>query len=874
MKFWRRWFSRKSWEGDMSDELRFHVEQQTNANIAAGTSPDEARRRAALRFGALEGVKEDCREERSGFWFASFWADVRYGLRILRKNPGFTAVAILTLALGIGAATSIFTLADAVLLRPLPYAAPDQLVWLDEQSTTGEGTGVSWPNFQDWNRLNTKFSGMAGYRDARLSLAGDTFPELISGRYVTAHYFDLMGGAPILGRTFLPEENVEGGPELALLSFEFWQQRYGGSPEILGKSIRLDDKAFTIVGVMPRGFGAVTRTALWAPFEQNVPKLYLTGRAVAWLLYVVGRTKPGVSLEQARSDMNRVGDLLAREYPDVDAASRPVLKDLTRYMLGDNRAVLMVLAVAVALLFFITCSNLASLLLVKTSTRQREFVVRLALGASKRKVLQQLFVEGALLSLAGGVLGSLFAWTAVRVAAVMLPKSIPLVAPLHVDARAFLFIFTVTVVAAFALGFAPARFAMRANLQDVLRSSAHQVRGGHRRVHAALMICEVGLAMAVLVGAGLLARTMIVLLRANIGFEPKQLLTASITFPRAGGPDAARQAQFVQRGIDRIQQLPGVESAAAVFPVPFTPQIYQVWLAIQGRVPDPSVEQATYVSVVSANYFQTMKVAVQQGRTFSEQDRSTDSGVVVIDRVLANRYWPRQNPIGKSLKLFTEDFSDPKIKPYEVIGVVEPVRAGGLDEDPQPRVYALMDHMPVFMMSFVVRTKTDPQLLSRDVQDSIRGLSSNTPVFDVRTMDNAIQSSQESRRLAMLLLLSFSVAALLLASIGLYGVVSYLVAQRTNEIGIRMALGAHPRDVAKLILGYGAALVGGGVGLGLVAALALTQVMRTLLFGVKPWDPLTLVFAASTMVIVTLAACYMPARRAMRVDPMIALRYE
>jgi predicted permease len=874
MKLWRRWLSRKRWERDLSEELRDHIDRQTRANIATGMSHAEAKRQSMLQFGAVEGVKEDCREERSGFWFAALWADVRYGLRILRKNPGFTTVAILTLALGIGASTAIFILADAVLLRPLPYAAPERLVWINEEGPTGDSTGVSWPNFQDWKRLNSAFIEMAGYRDARMTLAGEGFPELISGRYVTAHYFDLTGVAPLLGRTFNPDENVEGGPQLALLSFEFWQQQYGGSPEILGKSIQLDSKAFTIVGVMPRGFGAVTHTALWAPFEQNVPKLYLTGRAYAWLLYVVGRTKPGISFEQVRSDMNRVGDLLAREYPAIDASSRPVVKDLTRFMLGDNRAVLMVLASAVALLFFITCANLTSLLLVKTSTRQREFSVRLALGASRRRVMKQLFVEGALLSLAGGILGSLVAWTAVRIAAALLPKSVPLAAPLHVDARAFIFIFVVALAASFILGFAPARFAMRANLQDVLRSSGYQVRGGHHRVHAALMICEVGLAMAVLVGAGLLARTMVALLRTNIGFEPKQLLTASVTLARTDTPDAIAQAQFVQQGIDRIQQLPGVESAAAVFPVPFTPQIFQVWLAIQGRVPQPGIEQATYVSVVSANYFQTMKIPVFAGRTFIEQDRSRDSGVIVVDRVLARQYWPGQNPIGQSIKLATQDFSDPAAKPYEIVGVVEPVRAGGLDEDPQPRVYTLMDQSPVFMMSFVVRTKIEPPLLAHDVRDSIHSLSRSTPVFDVRTMNEAIQSSQESRRLAMLLLLTFSVAALLLAVIGLYGVVSYLVAQRTNEIGIRMALGAHPRDVGKLILGYGAGVVGGGVALGLVAALALTQVMRTLLYGVKSWDPLTFAFAATTMVVVALAACYMPARRAMRVDPIIALRYE
>jgi putative ABC transport system permease protein len=874
MNFWRRWFPRKDWERNMRDELSFHVEKQTAANISAGMAPHEARRQAVLQFGGAERVKEDCREEKPGHTLETLWADIRYGTRMLRKNPGFAAITILTLALGIGASTAVFTLADAVVLRPLPYRSPEQLVWITEETSTGESTGVSWPNFQDWKRLNTAFSSMAGFRDARMSFAGETFPEPISGRYVTAGYFDLIGVAPMMGRAFQPGENEVGGPEVAILSYEFWQERFGGSYEVLGKIIKLDSKSFTIVGVMPRGFGAVTRTAVWAPFEQNVPKPYLTGRDIAWLLFAVGRRKPGATFDLARSEMNRVGDVLARDYPAMDATSHPVAKDLTRQMLGDNRAVLLLLAAAVGLLFFITCSNLANLLLVRTSSRQREFSVRLALGASTGKIVQQLFTEGMLLAISGGLLGSLVAWAGVRIAAVLLPKSVPLSAPLHVDSRALVFILAVTVLTVLALGLAPGRFAMRASLNDVLRSSAHQVHGGHHRVHTALMICEVGLAMAVLVGTGLLARTMMALLRTDIGFDSANLVSATVTLPSAEYPNPAQAAQFMQRGIERIEQIPGVASAAAVFPVPFTAQIYQVWLAIEKRAPQPGVEQAAYVSVVSANYLPVMKIQILEGHSFLEQDTSRESGAVVIDRELARRYWPNENPVGKSIKLFTQDFSDPKQQPYEIIGVAGPVRAGGLDESPQPRVYVLMNHLPNNSMSFVARTKIPPQLLMRDVQDAIHALSRNIPVFNVGTMQKAIEESQEPRRLAALILPSFSIAALLLAAMGLYGVVSYLVAQRTNEIGLRMALGAQPQDVARLIGDYAGRLILGGLVLGLAAALAIAQLMRSLLFGVRWSDPLTFLLATAVIAAVTLGACYIPARRAMRVDPMTALRYE
>lgn len=800
--------------------------------------------------------------------------NLKYGLRLLLKSPGFTAIAVLTLALGIGANTAIFTLVDAVLLRPLPYRAPDQLVWLTEQTAAGDSTGVSWPNFQDWNRLNTVFSGMAGYRDADLPLAGDAYPELISGRYVTANYFNLMGIKPILGRTFEPSENIVGGPDVAILSYEFWQQRYGGSPQVLGKTLRLNTRSFSIVGVMPTGFGAVSRTALWAPFEQNVPAQYLTGRDVSWLLYVVGRLKPGVSVRQARSDVDRVGNILAHDFPGIDTASHPVLQELPRKMMGDNRAVLLLLTAAVALLLLITCANLAGLLLVKMGARQREFSVRLALGATQGDILRQVFTEGLLLALAGGLLGLFGAWSAVDVAAVLLPKSLPLAGPLTLGGRVLCFALGVSLLSSFLSVLAPARFTMRADLQSVLRSSGQQVRGGHRRVHSAVIVCEIGLAMAVLVGTGLLVRTMIALYRTDVGFDPKNLLTATVTLPPTEFPTYVQTAAYLEQGIDRIGRLPGVESASAVFPVPFTPQIYQVWLAIEGRVPRVGAEQTSYVSTVSHTYFETMKIPVLQGRGFTAADTSGKFRPVLIDRELARTYWPGQDPLGRSIKLFTQDFSDPQQKPWTVVGVAGPVRAAGLDEAPVGRVYVLINHMPSMTMSFVARTKTDPHSLASAFESEIHSLTSHVPVFNVRTIDDAMQSSQQPRRVAMLLLISFSIAALALTAMGLYGVIAYLVEQRTNEIGIRMALGALPQDIVRLILGYGVALAVAGVAVGLLATFALTQLMRTLLYGVAARDPVTLAAVIAMIMGVALAACYVPARRAMRIDPMIALRYE
>src|ERR1700723_92945 len=582
----RNILAREKTDRDLDNEVRSYSDLLAQAKMREGISPQEARRTAILELGGIEQVKEQVREARAGAWLDSLLQDLRYATRMLRKNPAFTAIAVLTLALGIGANTAMFTLADSILLRPLPYRSPHQLVWITEESSNGDSTGVSWPNFQDWKRLNTVFSGMAGYRDARMSLAGNGYPSLIDGRYVTANYFELIGISPILGRVFQPDENVEGGPEVAILSFEFWQRQFGGSPTILGQTLRLDNHAFTVIGVMPRGFGAVTQTALWAPFEQNVPKPYLTSRQYAWLFYVVGRAKPGISLAQVQLDMQRVGQLLAQQYPDVDTMSRPFLKDLHRYMLGENRAFLILLMTAVALLLAITCANLTGLLLVRMTARQREFSLRRALGASKQKILQQIFIEGLLLALAGGLLATFVVWAAIRFAAAVLPKTLPMSAPLTIDARTLLFTFAAAVLSSFVFGFAPARLAMRTNPQVVLRSSSYRVRGSNHRVHAGLIVCETGLAMAVLVGAGLLVRTMIVLLKTKVGFDSTHLLTASVIVGRPDGTGTPLSARLAQEGLERIKRLPGVDSAAVVFPVPFTPQIDEVWLAVEGHVPD------------------------------------------------------------------------------------------------------------------------------------------------------------------------------------------------------------------------------------------------------------------------------------------------
>ncbi len=865
-------------ERQLDDEMRSYFDLLVEEKIEAGLTPTAALQAARRELGPSEKIKENVREAKAGAWLDSLLQDLRYAARMLRKNPGFAAIAILTLALGIGANTAVFTLSDAALLRPLPYANAHQLVWITENDLSGDSTGVAWPNFQDWARLNRAFSGMSGYRDARITLsAGESasYPTMINGRYVTANYFGLMGVAPLLGRTFTPQENVQGGPDVAILSYDFWTAQFGRAPSALGQTIKLNERPFTIVGVMPQGFGAVTRTSVWAPFESNCPKIYFAHREFAWLLYAVARRKPGVSITQANDDMNRVGDALAKQYPGIDAMSKPYMKDLRRYMLGDTRSILILLATAVALVLIITCANLAGILLVRMSGRQRELALRGALGASKWRVLQQISAEVLLLTFTGGIFGIFIAWLSLGLASSVLPATLPLSAALQLDSHALLFTISASILASLVFALITSRFALRENLQNALRST-HQIHGGHHRLHDTLIVCEIALAMAVLVATGLLIRTMSKLLQTDVGFDPQNLLTATITVSRNDYPDAARASQLVQNCLKKIEQLPGVESATAVFPVPFTPQVFQVLLAIEGRIPPKGAQQVAFISVVSQNYLQTMKIPLIEGRDFNEFDMQPTAGTVIIDRTLADQYWPGQNPIGRSLKIGTQDFSDATAQALKVIGVAGPVRGESADTPPETRVYMTVNQQagPTSNITFVARTTADPRALAGAIQDAVRSVNRNVPVFNVGLMQDAIRTSQAPRRLAMQLLILFSFAALILATLGLYGVMSYLVGQRTNEIGIRMALGAHPRDIVKMIFSYGGILVLGGTLAGLTVSLLLGQVMTGLLFQVKASDPTTFCSAAVILAAVALLACYIPARRAMRVDPMLALRHE
>jgi putative ABC transport system permease protein len=882
MTLWSRFRSwlrtivgRSRMESDMDTELRFHIETFAEELVRGGLSRQEAMRRARMEFGGIERAKEECREARGVTFLESLAQDIRFALRMLRKSPGFTALAVLTLALGIGANTTIFSIVDAALLHPLPFKDPGRLVWLTESLPNTPDNNASWLDVQDWKQQNNVFEGIAGYSDFSLALTGSGNPQILLTEFVSKGYFDLLGVPPLLGRTFKPEEHLPGGPFVVVLSDSFWIEHFAGDPGAIGKTLKLSDTACTIVGVMPAGFGSVTHTVLWAPFEGAVPQHFLTQRAYSWSMYAVARLKPHVTFEQARTNILGISERLEQEYPKT-TGGLAVMLPLARRLLGDIRPALLMLSAAVFFLLLIACANIASLLLVKAVGRQKEIALRLALGAGKWRLFRQLIVESMVLSVAGAAFGLQLASGGTKLLAALLP-AVPFSNIISVNRSALLFTLGLTLLAGLLFGLAPALMGLRMNLQSTLKSGAHQVQGSHHRAHRALVITEVGLAAMLLIGAGLMLRSMMELFRVAPGFDTHQLLTEAVVLAHIDTPPPQQCSATVDQAVASIQQLPGVDSAAAVFPVPFADQVTFTFLAIKDRPPQPGESRIAHFAFASTDYFRTLHIPPIEGRMFTAADTVNSLPVAVIDQELAKRYWPGQDPIGRQIRLAVQDFSDlsQNYPAQTIVGVVGTIRAGGLDADLGGYVYSPASQQGnCSSMTFVVRSRVPPLSLAHSVESAIHEVTPDSPVFRVQTMDQMVQASQATRRLSLRLLGAFSLGALLLAALGLYGVISYVVSQSTNEIGVRVALGAQRAQIMKLVLGQGMRLALWGIAVGIAAALALTRLMASLLFGVTATDPSTFAGVGILLAAVTLLACYIPARRAMRVDPIVALRYE
>jgi putative ABC transport system permease protein len=796
--------------------------------------------------------------------------DLRYGVRGLWKSPGFALVAVLTLALGIGANTAIFSVVRAVLLRPLPYSEPEQLVWMQEEGSDVQNRAVSYPNFRDWRARNHTFQAMSTTRGWRMTLTGDGGePERLDAGMVTADYFDVLRVRPFLGRAFLPEEDKYGAPAVTILSYGFWQRRFGGEQNIIGRSITLDNRPFTVVGIMPRDFEPQEPAPNWVLIGQWAGEGGWLQRDVRIAGYVIGRLKPGVTMQQAQADMDAVKAQLVRENAWTNAGHSIRITSLYENTVGEARKSLLLLFGAVGFVLAVACANVANLLLARATTRRREFAIRAALGASRWRLMRQLLVESVLLSTLGGALGLLLALWGVDLLRAAEPAAIPRVESIGIDRAVLWFTCALSLATGIVFGLAPAWDSAKTNLSDALKESTTTAVGGAgRRLRAALVVTEIALALVLLVGAGLLTRSLARLLTTTPGYNPDKVLTMSLMLPKPRYEGKEQIVRFQQELLRRVAQLPGVEAAALSNSLPGL-NSWQNDIAVEGHAPiKPGEEINVDWSIASEHYFDVMRIPILRGRTFTPEEVCAGRPVVLVDENLARRFWPAGDAVGKHIK-----YDSPT--PHEIIGVVGNVKDFGREAEGRIRIYTPLGRADLRNFSLSLRMRnSDPQALAAAVGREAHALDQDLPLTDVETMTQIIGHEAAPRTFNAILLGLFAALALLLAAVGIYGLMSYSVVQRTQEIGVRMALGAQGRDVLRLIVRQGMRLALAGIAIGLVCAFGLTRVLTSLLFGVRPTDPMTYTSVALLLTFVTLAACYIPARRATKVDPMVALRYE
>ncbi len=878
--FWRR---RRDQE--LGEEIQSHLEMAKRDRIERGQTSQQAESSARRELGNAGLIREVTRDQWGWRWLEQLFQDLRYGVRMLRKTPGFTAIAVLTLALGIGANTTLFSVVNGVLLNPLPYAHPEQLVTLHESKPNFATGSISYPNFRDWQKDNRAFSSIAITRTYSFSLTGMGEAEQVRARFISSDFFSVLGVNPVIGRTFAPGEDEIGAAPIAMISVGLWKRKFGSSPGALGKSLTMDGKDYTIVGVSPANFDLFFRssqlTDVYVPIGQwSNPLLPKRGAGLGF--HGIGRLKPGVTIEQARADMDRVTGHLAAAYPDEDKGIGASLVPFRKWMLGGVQPILLVLLGAVGFVLLIACLNVACLLLARSTGRAREFAIRAALGAGQGRVIRQLLTESILLALAGGGLGLLLTQWTTQAALGALPAELPRAAEIRLDSHVLIFTTVVSLLAGILFGLAPALKTSHLGLHDTLKEGGRVSGGTRHRAQGVFVVLEMAMALVLLIGAGLMVRTLSRLWDVDPGFDPHNVLTFSISLPPSmiAASPAAIRARF--REVEsQFASTPGVQAVSMSWgAVPLGPDDEQLfWLEGQ---PKPSSENDMNWAlsyVVGPDYLKTMRIPLERGRFFSPQDNEGSPHVAVVDDVFARKYFAGENPIGRRINL--ENGSNQA----EIVGIVGHVKQWGLDSDDTEQLRAQL-YLP-FMQLPDAAMKTAPSGTTVMVRsdgfvpalfDSLRRankqMSGEQVIYGAQTMDEIISDSLAARRFSMILFGVFAALGLLLSSVGIYGVISYLVGQRTHEIGIRIALGARRSDVLRLILSHGAKLALLGVVIGLVASLGLTQLMAKMLYGVSATDPLTFVSVVVLLVLVALAACYIPARRAMRVDPMVALRYE
>jgi len=807
--------------------------------------------------------------------------DLRYGLRMLAKSPGFTAIAVLTLALGIGTNTALFSVVNGVLLNPLAYPQSGQLVALYGKTPGFDQASINYPNFLDWQRDTQTFSSMAIYRNQDYNFTGTGETERLSGYMISADFFSTLGIRPILGRTFRAGDDVVGAAPVVMLGGGFWKLKFGSSLEIIGKPIILNGTSYTIVGVIPAGFTFYGHDRdVYTPIGQWNDASF-RDRRVDVSSHGVARLKPGVTLSQAKADMDGIAQNLAVAYPEADKAVGITLVSMKEDIVGNVQPFLIVLLAAVGFLLLIACANIANLLLARSMGRSREFAIRAALGASHARVIRHLLTESILLAGLGGALGLLLAFWGTKAVLGTLPGALPRANEVALDSRVLLFTMALSLFAGIIFGLAPALKSSRVNLQEILKESGRGLSGTRHRLQGVFVAVEVAMALVLLIGAGLMIRSLAALLRVNPGFNPSHAITFSLSLPAAPTTSSAETRARLRQFDDKMHNIPGVQAVSVT--LGSRPMIHNSSLPfwIEGQ-PKPAnfqeMPQAMFY-LVEAGFQQAMGVTLERGRFITPQDDEHAPVVVDIDDVFARTYFPHENPIGKRINLAGFNVQ------AEIVGVVGHVKQWGLDADAKSAIQAQFDYpfmqLPEKLMplaadavAVVLRTEGDPTAVMGSVRRAVEEIDPREVVYNVQTMDEVVSNSFAARRLSMILLGVFAALALVLACVGIYGVISYLVGQRTHEIGVRLALGAQRGDVLRLVIGHGARMALIGVAIGVGAALGLTRLMANQLFGVSAHDPLTFAGVAMLLIIVAVAACYIPARRALRVDPIIALRCE
>ena len=795
-----------------------------------------------------------------------FLLDVRYCLRILVKKPGFTAVAVLTLALGIGANTTIFSLVHAVLLRPLPFPNAKQIVLMHGRTDQMARTPISFPDLEDWRRQSQSFDGISAFAPQSINLTGQERPERLRGTFVSANFFDLLGVRAARGRTFLPGEDEPGNGRLAVVNHSLWVRRFGSDPNFVGKRLVLNGSVFTVVGILPEGFDFPLdpdRNEIWLPWGENP---WFSRSRDHYNLWAVAKLKKGVSLNTAQAEMTTIAKRLAQQYPDEDAQRTAVIRPLREVATEDLRTLLLVLVGAVALVLLIACANVVNLLLARGAARRKEISLRAALGASRTRLALQMLTETLVLWMAAGAVGLAIGAGGLKLVLATSPVRLPPGSVAEVGAPVLLFTLLLTGVTALGAGLTPALRCSRSHVDQGLKEGRPGAGG---RLRSLLVVAQVGMSLMLLGGAALMMRTLSNLVAVRPGFQPKNLLTLEYRLPQTEYSRPAEQWNFHQRVTENLRRIPGVLSASVAVGIPFTGNVGVEPIVLLDRAaPVPGHEPLAQHNYVDAHYFETMGIPVLEGRGILESDGMDAPRVVAINQTLAQQFWKKGDALGRQLELL-----DGK-KAARIVGVVGDVRQERIEEKPQPQIYFAYKQEPIGFATLIVRTASDPMSFVGAVRNAVWSADKNQPMWKVRSMEEVMRSLVGDRRYLARLLTLYAVLATILAVVGIYGVLSYTVNRRTKEIGVRMALGAQRKDTLGMVIGQGMKSVGLGIILGLAGEMLLTRTLAGLLYGVSARDPMTLAAGVVALGIAGLLACWIPARRATRVDPIVALRYE